>query len=42
MFKNPTGIKGGPSDLGMKILQKLQKNHPYTPKAFWFSSIEPQ
>ena len=23
-------IKGGPSDLGMKILQKYQKNHPYT------------
>ena len=28
------GFKGGPSDLGTKVLQKYQKNHPYTPKAF--------
>ena len=34
-------FKGGPSDLGAKILQ-IPKNHPYTPKAFWFSFTEPR
>ena len=27
-------FKCGPSDLGTKILQKILKNHPDTPKAF--------
>ena len=27
-------LKGGPSDLGTKNLQKYYKNHPYTPTAF--------
>ena len=27
-------FKGGPSDLGMKSLKKVLKNHTYTPKAF--------
>ena len=27
-------LKAGPSDIGTKILQKILKNHPYTPKAF--------
>ena len=30
LFKD---FKGGPSDLGTKILQKILKNHLYTPKA---------
>ena len=35
-------FKGGPSDLGTKILQKYKKNHRYTPKAFCFTFIQPQ
>ena len=31
---SPEKFKGGPSDLGTKILQKFFKNHLYTPKAF--------
>ena len=31
--------EGRPSDLGTK---NLQKYHPYTPKAFYFSFIKPQ
>ena len=27
-------FKGGPSDLGTKILQKKLKGNPYTPNAF--------
>ena len=26
-------VKDGPSDFGTKIFTRIQKNHPYTPKA---------
>ena len=37
-----TPLKGGPSDLGTKIFTNIQKDHPYTPKAFEFSFIKTQ
>ena len=33
LYMSYLGVKGGPSDLGTKILQKILKDHPYHPKS---------